>query len=106
MSRAALITVIALVSMLLPRFVFAQEQEAQPPVTLNVGDPAPALTSGEFVKGEPVKEFAKGKTYVVEFWATWCGPCRASIPHLSKLQEQNHDITFIGQDCWETTRRR
>jgi thiol-disulfide isomerase/thioredoxin len=79
----------------------AQEAGEKPAVTLNVGDPAPPLSMASFVKGEPVKSFEKGKTYVVEFWATWCGPCRASIPHLSKLQKENPDITFIGQDCWE-----
>lgn len=68
---------------------------------LKVGDPAPALSCGKWIKGEPVKEFEKGKLYVVEFWATWCGPCRVSIPHLSELQKQYKDIVFIGQDCWE-----
>ena len=57
--------------------------------------------TGQWVKGEAVESLEKGKLYVVEFWATWCGPCRASIPHVSKLQEQYKDITFIGQDCLE-----
>lgn len=70
--------------------------------TLKVGDPAPALTLKKFVKGEPVKAFEKGKVYVVEFWATWCGPCRESIPHLSELQKANPNITFIGVDVGET----
>lgn len=68
---------------------------------LKVGDPAPALAPAKWLKGEPVKEFKKGRIYVVEFWATWCGPCKASIPHLSELQQQYRDVTFIGQDCWE-----
>jgi thiol-disulfide isomerase/thioredoxin/Flp pilus assembly protein TadD len=91
-------TFAVVVSLLCASFAVAQEEKK---VTLNVGDPAPKLDQGEYVKGEPVKELEKGKSYVVEFWATWCGPCVQSIPHLSKLQEQYKEITFIGQNCWE-----
>jgi thiol-disulfide isomerase/thioredoxin/ribosomal protein L18E len=64
---------------------------------LGVGDNAPQLEVKEYVKGEPVKSFAKGQVYVVEFWATWCGPCRATIPHLSKLQkEHGQKVVVIG----------
>ena len=66
--------------------------------TLKVGSPAPALAIEKWVKGEPVAGFEKGKVYVVEFWATWCGPCIASMPHLSELQREFKDkgVTFIG----------
>ena len=67
-----------------------------PADVLSVGDPAPELKVKEFVKGEPIKGFEKGKIYVVEFWATWCGPCRQTIPHLTKLQKKYKDVTFIG----------
>jgi thiol-disulfide isomerase/thioredoxin len=58
---------------------------------------APPLHIAEWVKGEEVT-LEKGKIYVVEFWATWCPPCRVTIPHLSKLQEkyQDKDVVIVG----------
>ncbi len=83
--------------------LFASASAARADEILNIGDPAPKLAVSKFVKGEEVKEFEAGKTYVVEFWATWCGPCRASIPHLTELAHKYKDkgVTFIGVDVWE-----
>ena len=65
---------------------------------LAVGDAAPALHIAKWVKGAAVESFTPGKVYVVEFWATWCGPCVASMPHLSQLQAQFKDkgVTIVG----------
>ncbi|HCN30713.1 MAG TPA: hypothetical protein DIT64_18705 [Verrucomicrobiales bacterium] len=40
----------------------------------------------------------KGKAYVLEFWATWCPPCRTSIPHLNELYKKHKDkgLQIIG----------
>ena len=67
---------------------------------LKLGDPAPPLDIAEWVKGEPV-DLAEGKgkqVYVVEFWATWCAPCRVTSPHLTELQKRYKDqgVTVIG----------
>jgi len=65
-----------------------------------LGDPAAPLDIKDWVKGTPVDLAAgKGKTiYVVEFWATWCPPCRTSIPHLTELQKKFKDkgVVFVG----------
>jgi thiol-disulfide isomerase/thioredoxin len=71
-------------------------KDTQPEAELKVGDKAPAITVDSFIKGEEVKSFEAGKVYVVEFWATWCGPCVAAIPHLTELQHKHKDVVFTG----------
>lgn len=78
---------------------FAQTQQVD---TFNIGDPAPAIKVSRWVKGTPVQHFEKGKVYVLDFWATWCAPCRASMPYLSELARKYKDkVTFIGVDVLE-----
>ena len=69
--------------------------------TLSVGDPAPEMKVSQWIKGAPVESLDPAQTYVVEFWATWCGPCRSTIPHLTELARKFTNATFIGVSVWE-----
>ncbi len=69
---------------------------------LKIGDAAPKIEVVKWVKGSAVESYAPGKIYVVEFWATWCGPCIRNIPHLTELQKQYKDkVQFVGVSIWE-----
>ncbi len=70
---------------------------------LKVGDAAPPIKVGGWVKGDAVTGFEPGKVYVMEFWATWCGPCVAAIPHISELQAKYKDkgVVVVGTSVWE-----
>jgi thiol-disulfide isomerase/thioredoxin len=91
-------TLLALAALALATFpIRADDLEPK----LNVGDKAPKFEVKEFVKGDAVQDLAKGKVHVVEFWATWCGPCIATIPHLTELQKKHGDVTVIGVSVFE-----
>jgi uncharacterized protein (TIGR03435 family) len=67
-----------------------------------IGDFPPLLTLSKTIQGPPATEICwekfKGKVVVLEFWATWCGPCVAALPHLNDLVEQftNKPVVFIS----------
>jgi thiol-disulfide isomerase/thioredoxin len=70
---------------------------------LTIGSDAPPLDIEHWLQdGEgffkPVKEFEDDKVYVIEFWATWCGPCIQNMPHIAELQEQyrGQNVQIIG----------
>jgi tetratricopeptide (TPR) repeat protein len=71
--------------------------------TLDVGDPAPPIHTGDWLQGDPVSRFAEGTGYLVEFWASWSASSRDSVPQLNEISQKfkNNGLTVIGQNCWE-----
>lgn len=70
---------------------------------ISLGYPIPFETELTTLDGSKIS-FPKdtlGKVVVVDFWATWCGPCRASLPHVKEIHEKFKDrgVMVIGVSC-------
>ena len=98
------LTVCALAGLGLAPESHAQLQQPQPQQQLVIRfvrdpDPAPDLKAKDVNGTELNLEAYKGKVVLLNFWATWCGPCRAEIPSLIRIQEAYKDrLQIIGMD--------
>src|SRR5436305_4114419 len=97
MARAALVIVPSTVTAVSVCAPVAAQVTKEPPknekpvASLKPGDLAPPLMATKWLQGREVPKFEPGGVYVVEFWATWCGPCIAFMPHLAELQARYRD---------------
>jgi thiol-disulfide isomerase/thioredoxin len=66
---------------------------------------SPADFTLKDLNGTPVTlSLLKGKVVIVDFWATWCGPCKMSFPYLQKVYEKyqgNESVKFLAVNTWE-----
>lgn len=62
---------------------------------LKIGDPAPPIKASKWLNGPEHRGFQKGKAYVLDFWAIWCGPCIDMMPHLATLQAEYKDQGLV-----------
>lgn len=81
----------------------ALAEDAKP---LTIGNKVPAFPVDGYVKGKSITNFEPGKVYVVEFWATWCGPCISSMPHLSDMADKyKGKADFISVNTWDYAKK-
>jgi thiol-disulfide isomerase/thioredoxin len=66
------------------------------------GAKAPEIHIGSWLKAGLPNGLEPGKAYVIEFWATWCGPCRDVFPHLTELAKKyKGQVEFVGISSYE-----
>src|SRR5579862_368778 len=70
---------------------------------LRIGEKPPAPKTIAF-RGAPLGAFKPGTSYVLEFWGTWCGPCRTAIPHLNELvrTQKGKNVEFYSISLGDT----
>jgi thiol-disulfide isomerase/thioredoxin len=65
----------------------------------NVGDKAPPIVVEEWISAGPAvlpgAEGSEKHVFAIEFWATWCAPCKQTLPFLNRLQEKYRDQGLI-----------
>jgi thiol-disulfide isomerase/thioredoxin len=79
-------------------YYFPSTEARQQKLNELVGKKMPELSVGDWLNGEVKADDMKGKVVLVDIWATWCGPCIASIPHNNEMLEKLKDkgLVIVG----------
>lgn len=88
----------------LPRgYTLTPYRAADQPALLAVGDIAPEWKLTDAYGTTHTLSEYRGKTIVLDFWATWCGPCIRTMPEIQRLHEKylSNDLIVFGVNSWE-----
>ena len=83
-----------------------EESEQQPELKAKVGDAALDFKLKDGTGADVTLASLKGRVVLLDFWATWCGPCKAAMPSVQKLSERFKDkpVSILGVNVWERTK--
>ena len=91
------IVIVALVALVgsIVRFSLMEKPQVEEKVTIKEGTIAPPFTLKDLTGKEVSLADYRGKLVIIDFWATWCPPCKKELPHIQKIYDKYKDKEVI-----------